>query len=111
MHTYLGGPARASGPAVENGQLAARARSGLVDARGVDAVLPLLHDLLLSAFNTLQATGTTHLCPAPCSETRYGWSGVVRERVAARRTVPQRTARVSEGEGEHARMIRGHKTG
>ena len=55
-----------SRPAVENGQLAARARSGLVDARGVDAVLLLLHDLLLSAFNTLQAIGTTHLCPALC---------------------------------------------
>ena len=32
----------------------------------MDPVLLLLQDLLLSTFNTLQATGTTHLCPALC---------------------------------------------
>ena len=32
----------------------------------VDPVLPLFQDLLLSTFNTLQAIGTTHLCPAEC---------------------------------------------
>jgi hypothetical protein len=32
----------------------------------VDTVLLRLQDLLLSTFNTLQATGTTHLCPVLC---------------------------------------------
>jgi hypothetical protein len=32
----------------------------------MNLVLLLLQDLLLSTFSTLQATGTTHLCPACC---------------------------------------------
>jgi hypothetical protein len=32
----------------------------------VDTVLLLLQDLLLSTFNSLQATGTAHLCPVLC---------------------------------------------
>ncbi len=32
----------------------------------MDPVLLILQDLLLSTFDTPQATGTTHLCPARC---------------------------------------------